>query len=561
MTAAQTATVKVPKRITAKGATVVLKKAVVTNAGQKATSRLTWSPKKSAKGTRKKYATVRTNRSGKVTITTTGKARKLYVKLRLKAPATPGYTAYSYTTAWTVKEAEVAGPRSPVTGACGLVGRSAPGVDSVVRGVVVAMSNRKRLKTRRSAAVVLVPGVSLGLGLGVLTCVQVAADTTAVDLLTGANVHIDGAAAGDLSGFSVAGAGDVNGDGRADVIIGARAADNNSRTESGSSYVVFGQPSLTGVDLNALGAAGFRIDGAATGDRSGSSVAGAGDVNGDGRADVIVGAPDAGNNSRNFLGFELCGVRQDRHHHRGPRALGTGGFRIDGAATDDLSGSSVAGAGDVNGDGRADLIIGAPDADNNSRTASGSSYVVFGRTGTTTVDLTALGTAGFRIDGAATGDGSGWSVAGAGDINGDGRADLIIGAPEADNNSRTSSGSSYVVFGRTATTTVDLSALGTAGFRIDGAATGDLSGRSVAGAGDINGDGRADLIIGAHCADNNSRTASGSSYVVFGRTDTTTVDLNALGTAGFRIDGAATSDASGRSVAGAGDVNGDGRAD
>ena len=408
---------------------------------------------------------------------------------------------------------------------------------------------------------VLVPGVSLGLGLGVLTCVQVAADTTAVDLLTGANVHIDGAAGGDLSGFSVAGAGDVNGDGRADVIIGARAADNNSRTESGSSYVVFGQPSLAGVDLNALGMAGFRIDGAAANNRSGFSVAGAGDINGDGRADVIVGAPGAGNNSRNFSGSTYVVFGRTATTTVDLGTLGTGGFRIDGAATNDLSGWSVAGAGDINGDGRADLILGAPEADNNSRTSSGSSYVVFGRTGTTTVDLTALGTAGFRIDGAATGDGSGWSVAGAGDINGDGRADLIIGAPEADNNSRTSSGSSYVVFGRTATTTVDLTALGTAGFRIDGAATSDLSGRSVAGAGDINGDGRADLIIGAQGADNNSRTYSGSSYVVFGRTATTTVDLTALGTAGFRIDGAATSDASGRSVAGAGDINGDGRAD
>ena len=104
VTAAQTAVVKVPKRLKAKGATVVLKKAVVTNAGQKATSRLTWSTKKSAKGAKKKYATVRTTRSGKVTITTTGKARKLYVKLRLKAPATAGYTAYSYTTTWTVKK-------------------------------------------------------------------------------------------------------------------------------------------------------------------------------------------------------------------------------------------------------------------------------------------------------------------------------------------------------------------------------------------------------------------------------------------------------------------------
>ena len=123
--------------------------------------------------------------------------------------------------------------------------------------------------------------------------------------------------------------------------------------------------------------------------------------------------------------------------------------------------------------------------------------MVFGKTGTTTVDLTTLGAAGFQIDGAATYDRSGFSVAGAGDLNGDGRADLLIGAPGADNNSRTYSGSTYVVFGKAGTTTVDLETLGAGGFQIDGAADYDSSGSSVAGAGDLNGDGREDVIIGA----------------------------------------------------------------
>ena len=77
---------------------MLFKKAVVTNAGAKATPKLTWS----AKGTSKKYAKVTTTRSGKLTITTTGKARKLFVKLRLTAPATPAYTAYSYTQTWKI---------------------------------------------------------------------------------------------------------------------------------------------------------------------------------------------------------------------------------------------------------------------------------------------------------------------------------------------------------------------------------------------------------------------------------------------------------------------------
>ena len=100
--AAQTAKVKLPKEIKAEGKTVLLKKAVVTNAGQKATAKLSWSTKKSAKGGRAKYAKVIT-KGGKLAIRTTGTAKRLYVKLRLSAPARDGYTAYSFTKKWTVK--------------------------------------------------------------------------------------------------------------------------------------------------------------------------------------------------------------------------------------------------------------------------------------------------------------------------------------------------------------------------------------------------------------------------------------------------------------------------
>ncbi|MGB3517820.1 MAG: integrin alpha, partial [Elainellaceae cyanobacterium] len=124
------------------------------------------------------------------------------------------------------------------------------------------------------------------------------------------------------------------------------------------------------------------------------------------------------------------------------------------------------------------------------------------------------GSSGFRIDGVAF-DYSGLSVSGAGDINGDGIDDLILGAPYADNNGNYS-GSSYVVFGGSGfDATLNLSTLdGSNGFRLDGA-EGDFFGRSVSGAGDINGDGIDDLIIGASSADSNG-SRSGSSYVVFG---------------------------------------------
>ena len=99
----QTATVKVPKKVKRNGKTVLLKKAVVTNAGQQATAKVTWSTKKKTGGSNLRLAAAKTTTSGKVILRTTGKAKSLYVKLSLKAPAVEGYRAYKYTKKWTVK--------------------------------------------------------------------------------------------------------------------------------------------------------------------------------------------------------------------------------------------------------------------------------------------------------------------------------------------------------------------------------------------------------------------------------------------------------------------------
>ncbi len=383
--------------------------------------------------------------------------------------------------------------------------------------------------------------------------------------------RLDGVAEYDYSSRSVAAAGDVNGDGLGDLIIGANGADPNGE-RSGSSYVVFGRSTGFGpsIELSSLnGSTGFRLDGVAAGDDSGVCVASAGDINGDGRGDLIIGAHEAdpsGNNSGSSY------VVFGRSTGFGPAINlsslnGSTGFRLDGVAEFDLSGLSVATAGDVNGDGRGDLIIGAYEADPNGL-ESGSSYVVFGRsTGfPAAINLSSLnGSTGFRLDGVAAGDRSGRSVAAAGDVNGDGRSDLIIGAYGADPNGL-DSGSSYVVFGRSTgfPAAINLSSLnGSTGFRLDGVATDDRSGLSVAAAGDVNGDGRGDLIIGAFEADPNGNF-SGSSYVVFGRSTgfASAINLSSLnGSTGFRLDGVALGDFSGRSVAAAGDVNGDGRGD
>lgn len=135
-------------------------------------------------------------------------------------------------------------------------------------------------------------------------------------------------------------------------------------------------------------------------------------------------------------------------------------FAIHGVDTNDRSGWSVSGAGDVNGDGIDDVIVGAPRSDPNGNAESGTSYVVFGRNPDTTVELSDIenniDNHGFAIHGVAANDRSGWSVSGIGDVNGDGRADVIVGAYQADR-SGGNSGSSYVVFDKATYTTVQLS--------------------------------------------------------------------------------------------------------
>ncbi len=385
--------------------------------------------------------------------------------------------------------------------------------------------------------------------------------------LDGSNgFRLDGVAAGDLSGGSVSNAGDVNGDGFDDVIVGAPGASANG-PYSGSSYVVFGKASGFSVtmDLSSLdGDNGFRLDGVAEDDVSGRLVSNAGDVNGDGFDDVIVGAHLADPNGRySGSSYVVFGKASGFSATLELSSLdGSNGFRLDGVAEGDFSSESVSSAGDVNGDGFDDLIVGASGADPNGY-SSGSSYVVFGKASgfSATMDLSNLYDGnGFRLDGVAAYDGSG-SVSNAGDVNGDGFNDLIVGALRAAPNGFFS-GSSYVVFGKASgfSATMELSSLdGSNGFRLDGVAEGDFSGESVSNAGDVNGDGFDDLIVGAYRADPNGYS-SGSSYVVFGKASgfSATMDLSSLdGSNGFRLDGV-PQNYSGGSVSNAGDVNGDG---
>lgn len=391
--------------------------------------------------------------------------------------------------------------------------------------------------------------------------------TLALSSLDGSNgFRLNGVAGGEAAGLSVSSAGDFNGDGFDDLLIGAPLSDVIGH-DAGFSYVVFGKASgfSAAFELSSLdGSNGFRFD-PPTNNLTGWSVSGAGDVNGDGFDDVIIGAPYAApNGNKSGSSYVVFGQASGFSATLDLSSLdGSTGFRVDGLSAQGQEGASVS-AGDVNGDGFDDLLIGAYLTSPNGE-GSGSSYVVFGKdTGFDAIlDLSSLdGSNGFRIDGVAAGDEAGYSISSAGDVNGDNFDDVIVGAPDADPNGD-NSGTSYVVFGKASgfDATLALSSLdGSNGFRIEGVSAGDYSGKSVSNAGDFNGDGFDDLIIGSYAADANG-DGSGASYVIFGKASgfSATLNLSHLNSSdGFSLVGLTSSDGMGRSVSGAGDINNDG---
>ena len=244
---------------------------------------------------------------------------------------------------------------------------------------------------------------------------------------------------------------------------------------------------------------------------------------------------------------------------------GTTGFVLTGIDPFDNSGVSVSSAGDVNGDGFDDLIIGAVRANQAGGNYHGESYVVFGRSGgfASAINLSTLdGTSGFVLTGIDARDYAGRSVSSAGDVNGDGFVDLIIGAYGADQAGGSFHGESYVVFGRSGgfASVINLGTLdGTTGFVLTGIDTADWSGRSVSSAGDVNGDGFDDLIIGAPYGDQAGTNFEGESYVVFGQSGgfASSISLSSLnGTTGFVLTGIDPGDRSGASVSSAGTSTG-----
>ena len=350
---------------------------------------------------------------------------------------------------------------------------------------------------------------------------------------------------GDL-GRSVSSAGDVNGDGFDDLILGAFSASPFDRMRAGESYIIYGKGGGPGdLDLATLTAAqGFRISGANEQDYSGVAVSAAGDINNDGIDDLSVA-------THTGISYVLYGQ------------LGTAGD-VDLASLEPSRGFTLTGAdkvgaaGDINGDGISDLILGAAGA-----AYSGEAYVIYGKeSGLGDLDLPAITAAnGFKITGSTYGEGVGISVHAAGDVNGDGLGDLIVGATGLTTGGGVTGGA-YVVYGKDGgSADIDLATLTPAqGFRILGVADGDNAGYSVSIAGDVNGDGIDDLIIGANAADPGDRYNAGESYLVYGKQGgLSEVDLGALTSEqGFKLSGAIANDFSGLSVGGGGDINGDG---
>lgn len=403
-------------------------------------------------------------------------------------------------------------------------------------------------------------------------------------------VRFDSAALGDGNGRSVA-AGDINGDGIDDMIIGAPSADPGGRSSAGSVFVVFGRsadgpggafPAM--VNLGSLdGTNGFRLDGVLASDATGRSVACAGDVNGDGVDDVIASAPLADPNGLSLAGSVFVFFGRDTSGPGGafPAAIelsalnGTDGFRMNSAFIVERCGNAVASAGDVNDDGVGDMIIGAESAAMGG-TAGGRAYVVFGRDTSAVgafpavMSLSTLnGANGFILNGANITEECGASVACAGDVNGDGVDDLIIGAPGADPGGVGNAGSTYVFYGRgaggsgsTFPAVFDMSMLnGANGFRFDGVEPLAAVGHAVSSAGDLNGDGRTDLAIGAPIAAPGGVTTAGSVFVVYGRAAAfpPVVSLSFIdGANGFRLNGVTSFEQVGHALAPGGDVNGDG---
>ncbi len=381
---------------------------------------------------------------------------------------------------------------------------------------------------------------------------------------------IQGSTPNERIGQLVDGAGDVNGDGLADIVFCDQqfTPDPQNLISAGRCYVVLGKTTGEPITTEQLaeGDGGFVIDGAEQLDRIGYSVAGAGDVNGDGFDDLLIGAPfatydyDTFRNGAVYLVYGGAGL--------GSMSLaavenGEGGRVYRPTEDNTRLGFSVAGLGDVDGDEVDDFAIGALGNgwDYNNPLPLGRVHVYSG-------DSPAPA---FSIVGWDEEDTVGGRIAAAGDVNGDELADILVGAPGARQDDLWGVGRAFVVFGKQGADDVMLSAVAQGeggGFRIalETPIESWNIGDALAGVGDINSDGFDDIGLGVKRAPGGFdyyEPAPGRAYVIYGKDDAAAVMLEDAdeGVGGFAFEGLSAGGDVGASMAGVGDVNGDRVAD
>ncbi len=370
------------------------------------------------------------------------------------------------------------------------------------------------------------------------------ADTGSPDRYTGTyglgttGVKLIGENPFDYAGFSLSSAGDVDGDGYGDLLIGAPGLDSSFvRTEVGATYLVYG-PLTSDIDLSTAGA---KLVGEKEGDQSGADVDGPGDVDGDGYDDLLIGAAytDAGGSDSGTTYLVYGPIT-------GTRYLSTADAMLIGENEGDEAGWNAAFAGDVNGDGYDDVLVGAS-YNAAGGTEAGAAYLEFGPM----IGDLDLSSADVKFIGENTGDHAGYAVASAGDVNADGYDDILIGAPRNDVGGK-DAGVAYLIRGPL---TVDVG-LTDASTQFIGEDEDDYAGASLASAGDVNGDGYDDFLIGAF-RNNEGGGNAGAAYLILGPADT---DLD-LSEAEIKLYGESYSDFAGYAISSAGDVDDDGCAD
>ncbi|MEC7241961.1 MAG: MopE-related protein, partial [Myxococcota bacterium] len=360
--------------------------------------------------------------------------------------------------------------------------------------------------------------------------------------LTSADGKHSGESAYDYSAYTVAGVGDINGDGLDDVVSGAWLEDAGGNA-AGSTYLVLGSSASTA----SLASADGKFSGEVSQDRAGSAVAGAGDVNGDGYDDLLIGAygQDLGSNGTSNAGaaYLLLGPVS------GSKSLSDiADVKFEGETKDDQFGLHLNSAGDLDADGYDDMVVGAPYYNPASTgNGPGRAYIFYGDT-SFSATIAALD-ADAILEGESNNDYAGISVTSAGDWDGDGFSDLLIGA-DGDDDGGANAGAAYVVLGPVSGSF----SLASADVKLIGENSNDKAGFSLDDIGDMNSDGYGDIIVGAY-QDDTVASNAGVAHLVFGGGTASTLDLSV---SDVKLYGESKNDTAGYSVAGIGDIEGDG---